>query len=1470
MPSKSPLPAAAIVLLLLNLGTSHTQLHSSVYYINPSIDSPCPQGVCFTFSQFASNLGRYLSNNTTLMMKQGKHSINSPFLIANVSQFTMISEQVSHPNDVDSTATITSSANFTFQNVREVYMNGLEFVGCTKNRITSVGKLILVNCTFNGLNRNGSAMTINNSTANITDSRFMQNQGHYHQVRYYSEAIVGGAITSINSDINIHGSSFERNAAETGGAIYIEKNSSLNLTNCEFDNNQFIVLNDRITLYNYHLVYKGSALFAHIRSAVVIKDSIFENSNDTIIENYSFGGIVNFYYTLRAEIQGCTYRNNSAIFIIQGDSSDIELIDAIFAYNVVRYAVIYSSSYSPRTSLYLSIVSCSFTRNYGNNTISLQNLELTILKSVFEDNKSDVGTVYLLYGSAYINRCRFSGNRARDFGAVLIAPLNNTIFIFNTVMSNNTVEKIGIILIHYGSLMCSGVLFLNNIAGTGIVAAFYGMANFRQNTILINNTGSLYAVASELTLQDNFSVLNGKAPVVNDFLPTQEGGAFTIIQSSAFFNGNVILMYNSAENGGALLMSESRAIIIGSITIYNNIAKDSGGGIHLFQSRLNLEGTFNISENMAEKGGGLYGFGSTITLQNFRQNYASVSSSTSYLIFTSNKAKFGGALYLSTTTKVYLLLIISRYVHQIRFIGNKAEFGGAIYIADETNSELCNSSGLVTTSSTECFIQLLALFPGVLDLGNQQLTLTFMNNHATSSTDAIFGGLFDRCTVNPLNPSRRQGITNGLSSLHLLSNINDTESDSIASYAVRLCFCKLDKPDCSFNPPPVNMRKGEIFKLSLVAVDQVNHTLESEVSAFLSSNDGGFSEGQQQQSVGTTCTDLTYNVFTPCDTEELQLHAVGPCGDAYPSQRRVQLIFDNCTCPIGFQLITDTRTKCVCECHSNLTNYVLTETCDASTASVQRKNNVWISYTNITTTKEYFLLIHPHCPYDYCLSEKEKVKISLSQINGDDEQCDLNRSGLLCGTCKPGFSVSFGSSRCIKCGRLWPLAVTGLILLAVIAGIGLVSALLFLNLTVAAGTINGILFYANIINGNASIFFNDLLTPSFPSVFIAWLNLDIGFDVCIYEGMDTYAKTWLQLVFPIYLIILVATVIIISNYSQRFSNLIGKKDPIATLATLILLSYAKLLSTIIAMLSLTTLQYPDGNRQLWKPDAAIQYLEFPKHALLIFVAIIILVVGAAYTITLLSWQVLIRLPNRKIFMWVRNPKLLSFIEMYNVPCKIGHQYWTGLLLLIRVILYLVSALNESGNSQVPLISITIAVGGVLILINRNVYKKAHVNSLEMAAVINLLVFTAFTWYATDVNDTHLHNSAAYISVVTTFILLLIVILYHIYAYTGIGSMIKKTEFSLKLQTLNIPKLQQQQRPLQKGNDGFQIPERDVDIFALVDRTQNNNDPQLVQHQPGSTKAAPTVSTVEIPKPVQLSPDPRGLHNQSPLADIRNE
>ena len=73
-------------------------------------------------------------------------------------------------------------------------------------------------------------------------------------------------------------------------------------------------------------------------------------------------------------------------------------------------------------------------------------------------------------------------------------------------------------------------------------------------------------------------------------------------------------------------------------------------------------------------------------------------------------------------------------------------------------------------------------------------------------------------------------------------------------------------------------------------------------------------------------------------------------------------------------------------------------------------------------------------------------------------------------------------------------------------GVALVFLLLVCKLTVATGTLSGLMLYANIIGPNRTSFQQaDSINPL--SVFIAWLNLDFGIETCFYDGLNTYAKS---------------------------------------------------------------------------------------------------------------------------------------------------------------------------------------------------------------------------------------------------------------------------------------------------------------------------------------------------------------------------
>ena len=253
-----------------------------------------------------------------------------------------------------------------------------------------------------------------------------------------------------------------------------------------------------------------------------------------------------------------------------------------------------------------------------------------------------------------------------------------------------------------------------------------------------------------------------------------------------------------------------------------------------------------------------------------------------------------------------------------------------------------------------------------------------------------------------------------------------------------------------------------------------------------------------------------------------------------------------------------------------------------------------------------------------------------------------------------------------------------LLIVFIFIGFVLVFFIKVLDLTVAKGTINGLVFYANIVWANKSILFptTETLHPvqQILRIFIAWLNLDLGIETCFIDGLDAYWKTWLQFVFPLYVWSITGVVIIASHYSTRASKIFGNNS-VPVLATLTLLSYAKLLRTIITSLGFSLLNYPEGTRVVWSFDGNIPYIG-AAHSILFLVALAaLLLLWLPYTTVLLTLQWLRRKSYLKPLRWINRWK--PFFDAYFGQIKPKHHYWVGLLLLVRVVLLVLFAATSA-------------------------------------------------------------------------------------------------------------------------------------------------------------------------------------------------
>ena len=299
------------------------------------------------------------------------------------------------------------------------------------------------------------------------------------------------------------------------------------------------------------------------------------------------------------------------------------------------------------------------------------------------------------------------------------------------------------------------------------------------------------------------------------------------------------------------------------------------------------------------------------------------------------------------------------------------------------------------------------------------------------------------------------------------------------------------------------------------------------------------------------------------------------------------------------------------------------------------------------------------------------------------------------------------------------------------------------------------------MRANHATFFPLDTTNSFLSWFIAWINLDLGIETCFYNGLDAYVKTWLQFVFPLYIWFLVITIIVLSHYYTLAARLSGRNS-VQVLATLFLISYAKLLRIIISLLQSTELNYPDKSvRKIWLYDGNVDYLK-GKHIPLFIAALLLLLISLPYTAILIFIQYLQQKSNyrSRVLFWVK--KLKPLFDAYTGPYKDRHRYWTGLLLLVRIILFLIFSMNIHGSTNVNLlaISLTVLLLFMHVVIVGSVYQTWHMNIFEYSFFLNLGVLASATLYTSKITGRG-QTTVAYTSVSIVFVLFIIIVVFHI-------------------------------------------------------------------------------------------------------------
>ena len=936
-----------------------------------------------------------------------------------------------------------------------------------------------------------------------------------------------------------------------------------------------------------------------------------------------------------------------------------------------------------------------------------------------------------------LHNCIFSSNEAGGLCKTEHSSEPSIISIYDSLFKNNSAicasainvymniqrsqfisckSYTGAVSAHYSSVLIEDSIFHSNVAT--------GSRNWRDSisgcSLENSKGGAIYSNSRESTID---IIIKGSMFRNNSAMDSGgaiyfESDALALKVSNCVFQDNFAnifggAVYTSTSLGGQLFMT--------NISYINRAGKYGGAAAHSSFYRPDLSQVYYTGlkavSNEAKRGGAFYL--SRVTF-NVRGNHNS--SAESDTLFANNKASLeGGAIYASDS-------VIDVSEHAVVIVeNNTAGNEGGGWFIDDTDVEIHANiliafrHNVVTSTSGRggaifyndeaiChYYNDLFIRPQCFLMGNSSIgkVLEFTDNTASSGS-VLYGGLLDICRTD-----------SGLTGIHFFKHISQHKlNPAISSDPARLCWCFNDTEiNCTTRELNFTKMRGGKVHLSLAVLDQDANPISFHLLARYKEKEVELEAGEKIRKTDENCTNLSYHVFTVKSSATLIVELTGPhyCPISVAlTDIRVHINLTECL--RGFELDFD---RCVCE--RRLQQYFGEDiACDVDSESVLRKGPVWLRYN-----QEQELEISNNCPLDYCSLTSHTISLS-----SPDQQCANYRSGILCGNCSHNHSVALGGSKCLPCQShytfLW------LTLVFAVAGMLLVALLLLCNMTVSSGSLNGLIFYANIVSTSGVAGLHDCTLHPTLSLFVAWLNLDLGVHTCFYPDMDTYHKTWLQFAFPLYIWLLVGAIIAASHYSSRAMRVFGRNN-VAILATLFLLSYSKLGGG-----GGGEIQFQPHN--VWTYDGNVSFLE-KKHTILFAVSLLFLVLlFLPYTLLLTFGQCLRSAPLRRH--WVRrlvqSTAFVSILDAYHAPYQRRHCYWTGLMLLTRCGLFLAFATFQSDTS-VPANMFVTNLTVIAILLYKTlaskVYKHLFVNLLELCFLINLGILSAILFYVKDSSPT---------------------------------------------------------------------------------------------------------------------------------------
>ena len=910
-------------------------------------------------------------------------------------------------------------------------------------------------------------------------------------------------------------------------------------------------------------------------------------------------------------------------------------------------------------------------------------------------NEFSPGNPFALYNHSNLTFEDDSTATFNDSGVIYLRNYSSI-----TCNGNSTVVFIGIRSIHSEHYGIDDVYAY----GSAIYLKHYSSIIFDQNSNISFSSNTLYRGA--IHSEDHSNIIykgDSKTVFFNNTAVSYGGAIYSHNHSSVTFEENteVSFIHNEANEGGAIFSKSNCSIIFteySRVTIKENIAS-SGGALRSHTNSIivfNENTRVTLFQNVANVNGGAMDLFNNTDVA-FKGN--------SNVIFDSNTAKYTGGAFVCYSKVSFIDKAT------VNFVNNKAYYGGGFSLVHSFNAKFEKAQVTFSNNTANFGAAIWMLVrdtDGKINFFMQGIgKINFYNNKASILGKSILMDtnryMFNRTYFT----EHALGITN-----YNISQLND-QQDGLREhiittpYNIALKSIK-EKPvicndlnninsDCKSFYLLNAVMLGQELSIIGVVYDFLNNSIpvETDFEIYKIDQNTDYSvqfvnqDSSQGFNIKFTGAKITSNYNCSLELTTLRLHSHIP----------IQLTIQLSPCYLGFQHSNESM-KCECYDREDIVQ------CDEIISNIRRGYWLGIVEGKVTATT---------CPINFCDFTCCETSNGYHSLSPDrEDQCTSHRSGIACGSCEEGYTLSYGAD-CVsadKCTAGWTILVVTLTILYWIAIV--IGAFAMMHYKLPIGYLYALTYYYSLVDvllGQYLHLYSSLHTTT--DILSSVFNLSPQFlgQLCLAKGLSGVDVYFIHYIHPLVILLILIKIVLLARCSQRLSLFIAK-GIIHVICLLLLLSYTSILT--ISLLLIRSLTFYDIDKIYTYLSPDIEYFH-GRHLVYCIVAVIcVLTVVVGLPLILLLEPFL----NRKI----NFTKIKPLLDQFQGCFKDRYRWFASYYMICRLVqITVVVYSSDFFITQYILIVTSIIVSLIHVVVRP--YNNNTLNIFD-GIVLHLMTFVA--------------------------------------------------------------------------------------------------------------------------------------------------